>query len=102
MKTLLKVAVLTILLAGCAVEGGGYDSGYEGGVGVGFGLDYYEPYGGYYGGWGNNYHVAPYRGSDQRRDYRGSGGGNHAYRSPNPSHSMPSLPSHSRPPRDHR
>jgi hypothetical protein len=93
MKTILTIA-LAILLSSCAV-GGGYDSGYDGGVAVGFGLDYYEPYGGYYGGWGPNYHVAPYRGNDQRRDYHGNGG-NHAYRSPNPSHSMPSLPSHSR------
>ena len=63
---------LTVVLAACAVYGGGY--GYAGGPG----LDYYEPYGGDYGGWGGSYRVAPYRGGGHQAAGRGT---------------MPSLPS---------
>lgn len=104
MKTLLLrgsaiavvIALFTIPLSGCVVPVGGYESGYGYDGGVGIGLDYYEPYGTVYGGWGPGYHVAPYRGGEQRRDYGGGRPVSHAYRSAPASHSMPSIPSHSR------
>jgi hypothetical protein len=65
------LATLTVVLAACAVYGGGY--GYGGAPG----LDYYEPYGAAFGGWGTSYHVAPYRGGYQAAGRR----------------TMPSLPS---------
>jgi hypothetical protein len=88
----IAIGSFTILLSSCIVPGGGY--GYGGG-GVDIGLDYYEPYGGVYGGWGPGYRVAPFRGGDQRRDV-GGGRPTHAYRPAPASHSLPSIPSHSR------
>jgi hypothetical protein len=85
------VGLCTVLSSGCVVADGGY--GYNEGVGVGVGLDYYEPYGAAYGGWGPGYRVGPYRDGNHRG---GGGGGSHAYRSASGSHSMPSIPSHSR------
>jgi len=63
-----KIGALGLLvvagLAGCAVEGGGYDA-----VGVGYVGGFYEPYGYEYGGWGRGYRVGPPRG-----DFHGGGG----------------------------
>jgi hypothetical protein len=85
------LCTLTVLLYGCILPPGGYEydnSGIE--------PNYYEPYGFDYGGWGHGYQVAPFRGGD----HRPTGGGGHAsgrtYRSAPVSHSMPSIPSHSR------
>ncbi len=84
------LCMLTVLLFGCFIPGGGY--GYDDGGGIGGA--YYEPFGFDYGGWGPGYHVAPYRGGDHRPV---SGGGHtaRAYRSAPASRSMPSIPSHS-------
>ena len=99
MKKTLFAMMSVLALAGCAVEGVGYENGPDygyGGVGVGVGIDYYEPYGSFYGGWGPSYRVGPYRGGERRFD-RGPGVAHH-YRSAPPSRPMPSLPSrgHSR------
>jgi hypothetical protein len=83
--------MLTVLLFGCFVPGGGY--GYDDGGGIGGA--YYEPFGFDYGGWGPDYQVAPYRGGDHR-PANGGGHAARAYRSAPASHSMPSIPSHSR------
>ena len=64
------LCMLTVLLFGCFVPGGGY--GYDDGGGIGGA--YYEPFGFDYGGWGPDYQVAPYRGGD----HRPAGGGGHA------------------------
>ncbi len=86
------IGLFTVFLPGCVVSGDGY--GYDGGVGIG--VDYYEPYGDAYGGWGPGYRVGPYRGGEQRLDRGGGHQLQHAYHSAPVSHSMPSIPSHSR------
>ena len=83
---------LTVLLSGCVIGGGGY--GYDGDAS--YGATYYEPSGAYYGGWGHDYQVAPFRGGDHRPASGGGHASAHAYRSAPASHSMPSIPSHSR------
>jgi hypothetical protein len=86
------LCTLTAMLSGCFLPGGGY--GYDDGGGIG--AAYYEPFGFNYGGWGHGYQVAPVRGGDHRPT---SGGGHtsaRTYRSAPASHSMPSIPSHSR------
>ena len=106
------LGILAVLAVGCVpldeysydpyggyYDGGYYDGGYYdgGGVIVG-GPGYYEPYGAEYRGWGSGYRVAPFH-----RDGFGPGGFNrgapstHHYRPAPASHSMPSLPSRSRP-----
>ena len=88
--------LFAVILAGCVVPvGGGYE---DGGVAIGLGVDYYEPYGAVYGGWGPGYRVAPFRGGGERREERGGGGreASHAFRPAPASHSVPSIPSHSR------
>jgi hypothetical protein len=86
------LCTLMVMLSGCFFPGGGY--GYDDGGGIG--ATYYEPSGFDYGGWGHGYQVAPFRGGD----HHPTGGGSHtstrAYRSAPASHSMPSIPSHSR------
>ena len=77
-------AVLLVLIAACAVEGGGYG----GGVDVGYVGGVYEPYGYDYGGWGRGYRVGPPRGGP------GPGGG--GWRGGHPGgvgHGAPSIPS---------
>jgi hypothetical protein len=83
--------LVTVLLVGCAV---GVEGGYGGDVG--YGVDYYEPYGGLYGGWGTGFLVAPFRGGGERREDRGGGGRDHAFRSAPASHPVPSIPSRGR------
>src|SRR5208283_4988038 len=85
------LCMLTVLLFGCFVPGGGY--GYDDGGGIGGA--YYEPFGFDYGGWGPDYQVAPFRGGDHRPASGGGHASAHAYRSAPASHSMPSIPSHS-------
>ena len=86
------LCTLTVLLYGCIVPGGGY--GYDDGGGIGGA--YYEPFGFDYGGWGHDYQVAPFRGGDHRPASGGGHASAHSYRSAPASHSMPSIPSHSR------
>jgi hypothetical protein len=86
------LCTLTLLLSGCILPPGGYV--YDNG---GIEANYYEPFGFVdYGNWGRGYQVAPFRGGY----HRPAGGGGHAsgraYRSAPASHSMPSIPSHSR------
>jgi hypothetical protein len=82
----LRTAALAALwlggLAGCAVQGGGYDGDVGVGVGVGYVGDYYEPYGYDYGHWGPGYRVGPPHGGPGPGD-RGRG--------------APSIPNHARP-----
>ena len=86
------IGLFTVLSSGCVVTGGGY--GYDDGVGIGLG--YYEPYGAVYGGWGPGYRVGPIRGGDHRPDRGGGHPSPHTYRPAPASHSVPSIPSHSR------
>ena len=87
----LTIAVGSVVLSSCAVEGGGY--GYGPDVDVGVGFDYYDT-GGYYGGWGRGYRVGP-----GRRDYHWDHNGDHGHGSTHSYHaapsgrSMPSIPS---------
>lgn len=62
--------LLSLLVVGCVVAGGGYDQGY--------GLGYYEPSGVAYGGWGGGYHVGPVRGGGGEFRGGGSHGGGRA------------------------
>ena len=88
------LCTLKFLLYGCIFPGGGY--GYDGYNDGGIGAAYYEPFGFDYGGWGPGYQVAPYRGGDHRPVSVGTHASARAYRSAPASHSMPSIPSHSR------
>jgi hypothetical protein len=90
----LAILTLTLLLSGCVATVGEYGY-YDGG-------DYYEPSGVYYGGWGPDYYVAPFRGGDHRHEgerHTTREGGHTApvYRSAPATHSIPSIPSRSRP-----
>jgi hypothetical protein len=85
----LVIGLFTLLSSGC-VTGGGYADG------VGIGVDYYEPYRPDYGGWGPGYRVAPFRGGDHGPGHGDFHPAGHAYRSAPPTHSIPSIPSHSR------
>ena len=87
------LCTLTVLLFGCLLPVPGGEYGYDDG---GIGGAYYEPFGFDYGGWGPGYQVAPYRGGDHRPASGGGHASAHAYRSAPASHSMPSIPSHSR------
>ncbi len=80
------ICMLTVLLSGCILGGGGY---YDDG-------GYYEPSGVVYGGWGPDYQVGPYRGGDHRPTSGDSHASARAYKSAPASHSMPSIPSQSR------
>jgi len=89
-KMISAATLFTALLSGCIATGGGYGYGYDGNIGIG--QDYYEPVGGYYGGWGHGYHVGPPRGGYNDHDRHNYHGSPHSYRSPPPSHHMPSIP----------
>ena len=95
------VCTLTVLLSGCIVGGGYYDStggGYYDGEGIG--ATYYEPSVVEYGGWGPGYQVAPFRDGEHRLsggDHRPTSGGGQAparaFKSAPASRPMPSIPS---------
>lgn len=87
--TALAIGLVALLSFGCVVAGGGYGD-------AGYGLGYYQPYGVPVGGWGADYHVAPYREGEHRRDEGGGRPAAHAYRPAPASRAMPSIPSHPR------
>src|SRR5208282_5261376 len=86
------IGLFAVLSSGCVVSGEGY--GYNDGGGIG--VDYYEPYSADYGGWEPGFQVGPVRDGGHRPDRGGGPASSHAYRSAPASHSMPSIPSHSR------
>jgi len=86
----LRIPLLALLCAGCAVQGGGYAFG---GTNIDYGIRYFEPFDNSRS-WGPGYLVGPpsnYRYSDgDQRSYRALP---HPYRSAPPSKSPPSIPS---------
>jgi hypothetical protein len=86
--------LLALLCNGCVVPGDRYAAG-----SVSYGVGFYEPYGYDYGGWGSGYLVGPPRGDHRRFEARHVSPSRHAYRPAPPSHHMPSIPNHPRPPR---
>jgi len=80
------LGVLTVMLAACATEAGGYGGEYDEGYPLGF----YEPFG-YYGDWGPDYFVGPPAVGGFFR-HRPGGGGRPGFH-PNPAgHPVPSIP----------
>ncbi|MGH7101750.1 MAG: hypothetical protein ACREFJ_05085 [Acetobacteraceae bacterium] len=67
--TALVVGLLSLVMSGCVVPGGGY--GYHGNPG--YGLGYYQPSGTSYGGWGHGYDVGPVRRGAGYEQHGGAG-----------------------------